>query len=84
MKITVSSGNHRIHLVLPTRLVFSKLLVRLGLRIAGKYAPDEMKHIPPEAVEVLCEEIRRIKKRHKRWEIVDIGSASGDIVRIEL
>lgn len=84
MKIKISSENHCIHLILPTRLVFSKSMVRLGMRIAGKYAPDEIKNIPPESVELLCKEICRIKNFRKRWDLVDVCSADGAIVRIEL
>ena len=84
MKIKVISGEHRIRLVLPTRLIFSPALIRFGLKIARKYAPAELGNIPPEDVEALCRELCRIKKRYGTYELVDIQSANGEMMNIIL
>ena len=44
----------------------------------------EMKNIPPEAVEALFTEFRRIKRKYKNWELVKIEGADGSIVDITL
>ena len=84
MRIKVISGEHRINLVLPTRMIFSPTLVRFGLGIARKYAPKELEHIPPESVAVLCKELCRVKKKYGKYELVDIQSANGELINIVL
>ncbi len=40
--------------------------------------------LPPEAMETLFAEMRRIRKRYGRWELVDIQSKDGESVQIIL
>ena len=57
--------------------------MKLGLRIGRAYsqnAPD----IPPEAVDALCGEIRRIKKKHGSWDLVEVLSNDREAVKITL
>lgn len=83
MKICVRSEDRSFAIVLPTRMIFSKDLLKFGLRIGKKYS-SEVPDIPPEAINALCEEIKRIKKTHKSWELVDAQSADGEHVQIYL
>lgn len=83
MKIRVQSGQHRFSIVLPTGLIFSKSILKFGLRIGKKYS-EEVPDIPPQAIDALCNEIKRIKKQHGSWELVDVQSAGGEQVRITL
>ena len=83
MRIRVRSDGRNIRLALPTRLIFSKWFIKLGLRIGSKYS-GQKQELPPEAVDALCTEIRRIKKKHGSWELVDVRSAEGDTVQITL
>ena len=83
MKIRVSSEDYRFCIVLPTRLLFSKGLLKLGIRIGKRYTkvvPD----IPPAAVDALCDEIRYIKRKHGSWELVHMESPDGSMVQIIL
>lgn len=83
MKIRLSSGKHRFRIILPTRLLFSKGLLKLGIRIGKRYTkvvPD----IPPAAVDALCDEIRYIKRKHGSWELVHMESPDGSMVQIIL
>lgn len=68
---------------LPTAWIFSKGLLKFGLRIGRKYS-SEVPDIPPETVDALCAEIRRIKKKHGSWELVNVQSADGEQVQIIL
>ena len=43
-----------------------------------------MKDISPEALTALFAEFRRIKKKHGSWELVDIESADGGLVKVIL
>ena len=84
MKIHIRSGGRKLRLYLPTCLVFSKTFVRLGCKYGLQYAGDAVKDISPEAVEALFAEFRRIRQKHGHWELVNIESGDGDIVRIIL
>lgn len=84
MKIHIRSNEHRLFIPLPTNLVFSKATVWLANGIGRKYAGDALKDIPPEALDKLFAEFRRIKKKHGTWELVEVQSAEGEQVRITL
>ena len=84
MKIRIKSEGQNLRLWLPTRLIFSETVARLGGTYGIKYAGDTMKNIPPEAIELLFAEFRRIKDKHKVWELVKIESADGSVVDISL
>lgn len=83
MKIRIRSDEHNFSIVLPTRVLFSKSILKFGLRIGKKYSAD-VPDIPPETVDALCDEIRRIKKKHGSWELVNVQSAGGEQVQIIL
>ena len=84
MKIHIKSEGHNLRFWLPTRLVFSKAVARLGGKYGEKYAGEAMKNIPPEAIEILFAEFRHIKQKHKSWELVEVESADGSVVDISL
>ena len=83
MKIRVKSDDVNLNLVLPTRLLIGKTVVKLANTIGRRYT-DALNDIPPETLEILCAELRRIKKKYGSWELVDVESAEGDIVQIIL
>lgn len=83
MKINIRSEERDFTIVLPTRLLFSKAFLKYGLK-AGKRYSDAVPDIPPAAMDALCNEIRRIKKTHSVWELVNIQSAYGEEVNIIL
>lgn len=84
MKIRIQSGEKKFTLLFPTGLVFSKGTVWLATHFGGKYAGDAMKNIPPEAMDTIFAEFRRIKKKHGSWELVDVQSAGGESVKVIL
>ena len=84
MKIHIRSGKQNLRFYLPTGLIFSKTIARLGCKYGLRYAGDAMKNIPPEAVEALFTEFRRVKQKYKNWELVKIEGADGSIVDITL
>ena len=84
MRIRVKSENTSINLVLPTNWIFNKGTVWLARRFGVKYAAESMKNVPPEALDRLFRELRRIKRTRGRWELVEVRSADGDEVQITL
>lgn len=84
MKIRIRSADTKLSLWLPTNLVFSKTVAKLGNTIGRKYAGDAMQDLPPEVLERLFAEFRRIKKRYGSWQLVDIESTDGSIIEVVL
>ena len=84
MRIRIKSDETNLNLVFPTRLIIGRTVVKIAAIIGRRYAAEAMAGIPPEALEILCAELRRIKKKHGAWELVDMESAHGDIVQIIL
>lgn len=84
MKIRIKSEGQNLRLWLPTCLIFSRTVARLGGKYGLQYAGAAMKDIPPEAVEALFTELRRIKRKYKSWELVKVEGADGSIVDITL
>ena len=84
MKILVKSDEHRIHLSVPTNLIFNPIVARIAVRYGLRNAPESVRNISPDALEALFAEFRRIKKQHGKWELVDMECANGDLVKIVL
>ena len=84
MKIHIKSGSQNLRIRIPSGLVFSSLVARLGWRYGRQYAGDAMKNISPEELNALFAEFRRIKKKHGSWELIDIESGDGDLVKVIL
>ena len=84
MKIRIKSDETNLNLVLPTRLLIGKTVVRLANLVGRRYAAEAMASIPPDTLELLCAELRRVKKKYGAWELVDIESSDGEIVQIVL
>ncbi len=84
MRIQVKGEGHVVNLFLPTGLLFNPVSARIACHYIRKYAPGTLSSISPEAIKVLCAELRRIKKKYGKWDLVDIQSADGERVLIRL
>ena len=84
MKIRIRSDEVNLNLWLPTGLVFSKPMALLGGTVGRKYAGDAMKNLSAKDLDRLFAEFRRIKKKYGAWDLVEVESAEGDIVRVTL
>ena len=84
MRIRAHSGDYRINLLLPTNLIFSDLMATLGGIVGTKYAGVAMDHVSPQQLRKLFRELRKIKRKYGSWELVDIQSSEGDIVKVVL
>ena len=84
MKVLVKSGNRTIRIAIPTCMVFSRLTARLGARFGLRCAGDEARDFTPGQMDALFAEFRRIKKRYGRWELVDMESSDGKLIKIIL
>lgn len=84
MKIQIRSEDTRLTLYLPTNLLFSRGTVWLAKHVGRKHAAPGLDTIPPQALEALIAELRRIKKKHGHWDLVETESADGAYVCIRL
>lgn len=86
MKIILrSKEGPNLTIPLPNRFLFSPTLLQLVNWTARKSIPEfQAPNIPPQAVKALYAEIRKIKKVHKEWYLLDLRSAEGDTVQIKL
>lgn len=84
MRITVKAdGRRRFFIALPTGMIFSPTLLTLGLRIGRKYT-GEIPNIADRDLRAICREVKRIKRRYGRYELVSAESSNGDLVKIIL
>ena len=84
MRIQIKSKDKKLNLVLPTKLIFGRWVVYLANTVGRKYAGEQMKSISPEALDALFAEFRHTKDRYGAWELVEIESSDGEIVKIIL
>ena len=84
MRISIRAGRHRFVLILPVWLVLNRHAVRIALRAAGKHGADGVTELSAAQTERLIDEIRRIRRTRGRWDLVDVWTADGDAVKIEL
>lgn len=84
MRICIKSGTQTIRFSLPTCLVFSRAVAWFGAHYGLRYAGEFVKDLSPDQFDMLFAEFRRIKKKYSRWELVDVESSNGDLVKIEL
>lgn len=78
MKIQIEENKHKFSITLPTNICLSKPVVKISMCLNKKT------DISAEAMYAICEELRRIKKKHGSWELVDFQSADGEKINITL
>ena len=83
MKIVIRTEETNLTLRLPGFLLYGRLGSRIAGGLARKYLPAEMP-LPADAVARLMAELRRFRRAHPHWVLVDVQSSSGEIVRITL
>ena len=93
MKILVKSREHRFCILIPTGFLLNRTMVRLWLwmmRRSEQYVklPEQagavIWNLPAKSVLRLCDALRKVKKRHGSWDLVEVESAEGEQVLIQL
>lgn len=84
MKIHIKSPSQNLRFYFPTGMIFNKTTAKLANSFGRTFAAESLKDISPEALEILCTEIGKIKKKYGKWELVKVESASGETVEIIL
>lgn len=74
--------------MIPTAFLTNPYLLSFGYWIvkktSGKYADGPMPDIDAQTLKGLCRELRRIKKKYGRYEMIEAVQASGETVKIIL
>ena len=83
MRIRISGTEHAFHITLPTALIFSRFGFRLVMK-SVKVNGDRLSTLSPEAADRLARELKRIKKKHGTWTLVEVQSAGGEYVTVTL
>ena len=84
MKIYIRSEGKTLRFWLPTGMIFSRTSAKIANTLGRKFAPDAIEGISAEALETLCVEIGKLKKRYRNWELVKVESSGGETVEIIL
>lgn len=82
MKIIVRNEENNISLRLPGWLVYGRFSIRIATAAIRKHAPNC--GIPPELLGQLLASLRDFARVRPGWQLVDLQSHDGDIVRITL
>lgn len=82
MKIIVHNQENNISLRLPGWLVYGRFSIRIAIAAIRKHAPNC--GIPPKEIGLLLAALRDFAHTHPGWQLVDITTHKGDIVKITL
>ena len=81
MIIRIKTEGKKIVLPIPVLWAFG----RLGLSFLKKHVDDEsFKNVTPKDMKKIRKTIRKMKRKHKKWNLVEVDSSDGTSVRIKL
>ena len=80
MKIRVKDKEHNIRLWLPTGLILNRPMAAA----IAKGARDKGMPLTGKQLNVLFKAIKRYRKEHKDWVLVEVDSKSGETVFIKM
>ena len=81
MIIRIKTEGKKIFLPIPSSWAFS----RMGLHFLKKNDDDgDFANITPKQMRNIRKTIRKMRKKHKNWNIVEVDSSDGTYVRIKL
>lgn len=82
MKIIVRTKEKKLRLWLPGGLLYGRISARIVTAAIRKHAPNC--GIPPKEMGLLLAALRDFARAHPGWQLVDITTHKGDIVKITL
>ena len=80
MKITVRSEGFNLRIPIPTGLIFNDLTAGLAPHFLEKNGVT----ITKKQARTFIRTLRKFKRRHRNWTLVEVESANGDYVEIKL
>lgn len=84
MKVVIQLEKKKFFIIMPTSLWLNRFFVRMGIKLLKQVDPTA--ELEVEDIMKLVNVIKKYKdtQKHKRWEVVDIHTASGERVYISL
>lgn len=85
MRITIHEPQKfHLHLILPTRFVLNRLSARILSKAIHSTGKLEEQVLTEADLERLFQEVRRIKRKYRGMELVDVRAADGTIIKVRL
>lgn len=85
MRIKIESQEKNLNLALPSGLMSRIAFSGIGLRYLKKHGGDDsFSNLTKRDMKNIRKTLRRMRKIHKNWNIVEMDSADGDHVIIRL
>jgi hypothetical protein len=85
MRIFVQEhGEKPIRLIFPTGMIFNRLTALIGSHAIKEHAGEEFSALNSRQLNRLFRVIRKFKRKHPKFELVNVESSDGDKVRIIL
>lgn len=81
MVIRIKSEGKRIFLPIPIMWTFSRIGLHFMKKLDKEGSFDGLK---PKHLRSIRRAIRRMRKKHKKWNLVEVDCADGTFVRIKL
>ena len=81
MKIKIKSEEKNFTIAFPTAWAFS----RIGLHFLKKQDDEgDFSGLTPKSMRKIRQTIRKLKKKHKAWNLVEVDTSDGTYVRIRM
>lgn len=80
MKVVIKSEKKNFFIIIPTVLILNRLTANISAKIIKSKCPTI--DINSKDLIKLINSIKKYKKKHKHWELLNIISADGEIIFI--
>ena len=81
MKITVKDGkNFNIYLCFPTRIALNRFTALFLSPVLKK----QHLHITTEQILTFSKALRKYKRKHPDWKLVEVSTAKGEYIKIKM
>lgn len=84
MKITIETGTEHREIRIPDGLLFNSVSLWLIQSAIKKSSPVDLGKLNGRTRRAVLAEIRKVRKQYGSWKLVDIESASGEMVSITI
>lgn len=76
MRIVVRDSNTNINLLFPTRIICSKI----GVRLMSKHLAEKSGKMSYEQIGAMAKELCRFGKKHRGWVLAEVESKDGRVL----
>lgn len=82
MKIIVRTKEKKLRLWLPGSLLYGRISARIATAAIARHAPNC--GVSPQMLAALLTVLRDFARTHQGWQLIDLQSHDGDIIKITL